>query len=271
VDKVHLVLQELLLKRSKDMVSVPGRAAPPATPEGFEPVNPKPSALKEPVPTEGVRKPTLKKHKTARTTAVIADQSVYAESFLEDKVVTRFSAMRDVVKIVSQAIKIHYRAADGKWRFHITDFVVTLKDGRKLAVLVKKFSKKEEMEELEHLIAQTGYVVVRGRRVDVFDVVDKVRTFNERFGTLEAFDNAGFVRWALKKADRRDLEALRSYLGQLEGTIYFFELLKGAARKSMRRESVWLLIQQGVLRPVRARRIGDYSLFKIHNPEGKNE
>lgn len=267
MNKVHLVLQELLFRRSKNMVSVQDRPAPPSTPDGFDPVNPKPSSLKEPVPSEGVRKPTLKKHKTMRTAAVIAEQTVHAESFLEDKIATRFSAAQGVVKIVSQAFSVRYRGDDGKWHDHIVDFGITFADGRKLAAIVKKSSKKAAMEALQRAIIETGFVTIGTRRVDVFDVVDRIKVYDESFGTLEAFDNARWVLWALKKADRRDLDAVRTYLSKLEGEICFFELLNGVGNKSMRRATVWLLIQQGVLRPVRARRIGDYSRLKIQNLE----
>lgn len=267
MNKALLVLQHLLSKRSKTMVSEPGRPVVPATPDGFEPLNPKPESLNDPLPTQGVRKPSLKKHKTMRTEAVIKGQVVHSESFLEDKFATRLSAMPDVAKVVSQALKIYYRSPDGKWHFHIIDFLVTFKDGRKLAVLVKQSSKKLTMKELVRCLVETGYVVLGHRRVDVFDVVDRIKVFDEGFGTLEAFDNARWVQWALKKADRRDIDAIRGYLEKLEGRIYFFELLKGADNRSMRRASVWIMIHQGLLRPVTARRIGDHSLLKINMTE----
>ncbi len=83
-------------------------------------------------------------------------REIHCESILESKAATVFPARRDVADLWEQPPAVEYVDSDGCVHQHIFDFLVTLCDGRKIAVAVKYHEQAEKhgLAEMLKLIAR---------------------------------------------------------------------------------------------------------------------
>ena len=121
-----LYLAELARMRNKKVARRAELADLPQTPANDDAaqvvVDHEVEGFADPKPSTGVRVPTLKKAKTARSFAPVDDEIVHSESFLEDKVLTCYQARADVKRIVSQPYKVFFKNAAGRNTHHVLDF-----------------------------------------------------------------------------------------------------------------------------------------------------
>lgn len=92
-------------------------------------------------PSSASRFPELRSAASCRGFVVHQDQVLVFESRLEHFVIYMLAAMPDVVCIEDQPSPVTYVDSQGKVRRHTVDFRVTLRDGRRLVILVKTASK----------------------------------------------------------------------------------------------------------------------------------
>lgn len=183
------------------------------------------------------RVPPLKNMKTARGWTDCRDIVVYHESELEHRVSLRLQARNDVAELHSQFPVFHYYDDDGKLHKHTADFFVVYRDGFRQAIVVKQEKKREEMEALN----------TRIQAHPSSHLVDDIVLRTERYGTIEAAENAHMVRWSREYHNQPDVDELLDIVAKLHGWFRFGSLLKNCECLERRRVAVWRLIDSGVL------------------------
>ncbi|QRM44599.1 hypothetical protein [Rhizobium sp. BG4] len=250
--KVRLPEERLVLAPASALVPSPASARVPA---------PAPGARRVVYDrTAGIakRRPPLKNMKTARGWTYHKGNIVYHESETEHRVALRIGIRNDVAELHSQAVKFQHSDDDGREHDHIADFLVIYDDGYKQAVLVKHEEKREEMEALIERI----YADPSSRQVD--EII--LRT--ERYGTIEAAENAMMIRWSREYHNQLDVdELLKVVLGLKSGWFRFGSLLRNCSSIERRRVAVWRLIDVGVLFSPTGEKITELS-FLGFAPEG---
>ncbi|MGR9148087.1 TnsA endonuclease N-terminal domain-containing protein [Rhizobium leguminosarum] len=215
-------LQDTSLRRT---VSIPERRVP----------NPQPWYR----PTHGpaARVPALKNVKTARGYTIFNNYIVYHESELEHRVSLRVQTRSDVAELYSQAPVFQYKDEDGRLHKHTADFLVIYKDGFKQALIVKQERKREEMEKL--------IAWINAHESSRF--VDDIKLRTERYGTIEAAENAELIRWSRERHDQDDVDELLTIVAGMPGWFRFGELLRNCSSMPRRRVAIWRLIDLGFL------------------------
>lgn len=183
------------------------------------------------------RVPPLKNMKTARGWTIHGDIVVYHESELEHRVSLRLQARNDVAELHSQFPVFHYHDDDGKLHKHTADFLVVYKDGFRQAIVVKLEKKRDEMEAL----------IARIKAHPSAHLVNDIVLRTERYGTIEAAENAHMVRWSREYHNQPDVDELLDIVAKLHGWFRFGSLLKNCDCLERRRVAIWTLIDFGIL------------------------
>ncbi|WP_144083270.1 hypothetical protein [Rhizobium leguminosarum] len=190
-------------------------------------------------PTHGpaARVPAKKNVKTARGYTLFNNVIVHHESEMEHRVSLRIQTRNDVAELYSQTPVFHYLGEDGNVHKHITDFLVVYKDGWKQALVVKQERKRAEMEDL----------IERIKADPSSRFVDDIKLCTEKYGTIEAAENAELIRWSRERHDQADVDELLAIVSTMKGWFRFGELLRHCNSMMRRRVAIWRLIDLGFL------------------------
>lgn len=228
-------------------------ASAPGTPRG----------VTLPAPSRACRRIGLRSRVSARGTLVAALPSqpprrVGFESNLERSFILLMLARPDVVDLVEQPSRTTYAAPDGRPRTRTLDFLVTLADGRRLAVEVKRAERARATgprAELARLAAQLDPRLADG--VALFT--------DEHFEPWEAA-NAATLHEARKRPDPAADAALTAATAQVRGTVAVRDLaaltgLPGPGGRGYR--AVVRALFAGTLRAVTRGLLGPASLVAV--------
>ncbi|QFY62697.1 hypothetical protein FZ934_20165 (plasmid) [Rhizobium grahamii] len=183
------------------------------------------------------RVPPMKKMKTARGYTIFNNYVVYHESELEHRVSLRLQTRSDVAQLYSQSPVFHYHDDEKKLHRHVADFLAIYKNGFRRAFVVKMERKREEMEEL----------IERIKAHPSSRAVDDIQLLTERYGTIEAAENAEMIRWSRERHDQDDVDELLALLVGKEGWFRLGTLLRDCPSLLRRRVAIWRLIDLGHL------------------------
>ncbi len=185
------------------------------------------------------RVPPVKDAKTARGFSIYKGIIVYHESRLEQRVSTTLQARYDVVQLHSQYPVLSWKDDNGTYHKHTCDFYVVDKNGRRVAVVVKKERKRKEMED----------IIRRIKAEDISRWVDDVVLITEEYATYDRAENAQAILWSRKVFVESEVAVVEQLVDGMAGEIQFGELLRGAPHIGYRRAAVWQLIGRGLLIP----------------------
>ena len=204
-----------------------------------------------------MRKPPATHGRTLRGSSVFNETVIYHESDLERRVSTLLQLRKDVREIYSQWPVLLYRDAEGKLCEHITDYCVVFDDGDAVAVPVKHARKLAVMQDLMDRIRAEGFLRKNKNGTFTRGAVSDIRLMTEREATYGAFENAKRILRARRM--RIEADYLRAYeiVQKFSGRFRFGELLRGCEDRAVRRTSLLLLIDDGVLIPETQGRIDD--------------
>ncbi len=247
-------MQDTSLRRPvrlpEERLILAAEARPTLTPQGRRILYDKTHGL-------ATRVPPLKNMKTARGWTYYRGIVVYHESELEHRVSLRLQARNDVAELHSQFPVFHYHDDDGKLHKHTADFFVVYKDGFRQAIIVKQEKKRKEMEGLIERIEADPSA----------QLVDGIVLRTERYGTIEAAENAQMVRWSREYHNQEDVDELLDIVGKLHGWFRFGALLNDCACIPRRRVATWRLIDAGILFSLTGEKITELS-WLAHAPGG---
>lgn len=210
-----------------------------------------------------MRKPPAIHGKTLRGSSVFNETVIYHESDLERRVSTLLQLRKDVRELYSQWPVFLYRGADGVLREHITDYCAVFDDGNAVAVVVKHARKSEMMQDLMDRIRAEGFLRKNKNGTVTRGAVSDIRLMTERQATYGAFENAKRILRARRM--RVDTDYLRAHelVQKFSGRFRFGELLRGSDDRAVRRTSILLLIDDGVLIPETQGRIDDLTWLVV--------
>jgi hypothetical protein len=208
-------------------------------------------------PGPAARMPPLKNAATARGFTFFKDTIVYHESELEHRVSLRLQARNDIARLYSQYPVFTHLDDDGKPHQHTADFCVVFNDGFRQAVVVKKETKREAIEDLIRRISAHPSA----------NQVDGIVLRTEKYGSIDALENAMMVRWSREYHDQDDVDELLEVVSDLHGWFRFGSLLRDCVSIERRRVAVWRLIDAGILFSVTGEKITEMS-FLGHAPAG---
>lgn len=118
---------------------------------------PQPSLLwRPPGPSVATRIPSRRSRFSSRSSIVggAEPRRIYCEGGLEEKAAYVFTTHRDVADVREQPAVVHFTDCDGTPGKHTFDFMVVLKDGRKIAVQIKPAKFAAKWRPIIRLIAQ---------------------------------------------------------------------------------------------------------------------
>lgn len=203
------------------------------------------------------RVPPLKNARTARGWTYFGDTIVYHESELEHRVSLRLQARNDIAQLHSQFPVFKYRDDAGELHEHTSDFYILYKDGYRQAVVVKEERKRKPTEALIDSISADPSA----------HQVDSIILRTEKYGSIDALENALMVRWSREYHDQDDVDELVNVVSGLHGWFRFGTLLQNCESIERRRVAVWRLIDLGMLFSVTGEKISDLS-FLGYAPAG---
>lgn len=245
----HFILKHMLNRRNgmETDFSVPGATvwAKPTVRPRYSPV----------LPSSGLRKPSLKSPKNYRGTqpSLDGERIMYFESGVELKGGRVFRCSADVVELREQWPKVHYIGSDGRRYFHIFDYWVRKRCGKRIAIAAKP---------LEVLIASGTFQILRTiQRMGIPEYADTISFMTEHYATDEADANAGWILVSREKYNEDEFYLAYSIVERLTGAVRFLDLLRNAPVAGHRRTAIWNLIDAGVLIPISPGRIDDNSLL----------
>lgn len=204
-----------------------------------------------------VRKPPATHGRTLRGFSVFNDTVIYHESDLERRVSALLQLRKDVREIYSQWPVLLYRDADGDLREHICDYCVVFDDGDAVAVAVKHARKLAVMQDLMDRIRAEGFLRKNRNGTRSRGAVSEIRLMTEHDATYGAFENAVRILRARRMRDDGDYRRTHDLVQKFGGRFRFGELLRGCDDRAIRRNSILLLIDDGVLIPQTQGRIDD--------------
>lgn len=193
-----------------------------------------------PGPGFATRRPPLKQARTARGWTIFNGIVVYHESELEHRVSLRIQSRNDVAQLHSQFPVFSFTDAEGKCHRHTADFYVVYKDGFRQAILVKHENKREEMLAL----------IERIKLHSSSAQVDGIHLLTEKYGSIDAFENASFILWSRRHHDEQQADILLELVFGMPERFRFGELLRNCECRRQRRVALWRLIDLGILIPL---------------------
>ena len=220
----------------------------------------------DPLPSPGVREPTVRGARTARGNSIYDNHVVHHESELEHRGSKRMQARRDVVNLVSQPYKIRFVDQRGEYAHHIVDFHVDFDDGLRVAVAMKPEAKAKKLAELLERVVNTGQVVRKdGSHGELSEAFDTVTIITEEWASLDEDHNARFILWALKKPKAQACPIVRERALHLRSAkVRYIDLIAGLPDDGPRRIAFWLLVYAGVLVPEEPGRIDDLTWMVVN-------
>lgn len=215
----------------------------PDIPYNFNPV----------LPSLGNRTPHEKSPQNYRGTHINhrENRAMHLDSHLEYDVGLTLKADPNVEVIREQWPSRPYKGADGKQHEHTFDYWVQMRNKQRVAIAVKPFDMMLWSDLLDTLR--------RLRRAGHFDYADRITFVDEHFANKDAVANAEKVLLARRNRNEEEVLIAKDLVKHLRGSVLFWDLLSIAPVIAHRRTAVWNLIDEGVLRPVKAGRITDFS------------
>ncbi|MBO3760133.1 hypothetical protein [Ciceribacter sp. L1K22] len=210
-----------------------------------------------------MRKPPATHAKTLRGFSIFKETVVFHESDLERRASKVIQVRKDVEAIYSQFPVLLYRDAEGVWREHICDFCVVFENGETVAVAVKHARKSDFMADLLKRIKAEGFLRKNRNGSTTRGAVHDIRLMTEREATYGAYENAERIMRARRMCDDADYDCALALAQKFSGRFRFGELLRGCDDRAVRRTSIFLLIDDGVLVPETQGRIDDLTLLMV--------
>lgn len=210
-----------------------------------------------------MRKPPATHAKTLRGFSIFKETVVYHESDLERRISKVLQLRKDVQAIYSQYPVLLYRDEVGMLREHVCDFCVVFDDGQIVAVAAKHACKSGAMMDLLRRIKAEGLLRKNANGSTTRGAVHDIRLMTEREATYGAYENAERIMRARRMCDDADYDCALALVQKFSGRFRFGELLRGCDDRAVRRTSIFLLIDDGVLVPETQGRIDDLTLLVV--------
>ncbi|MEJ1935271.1 TnsA endonuclease N-terminal domain-containing protein [Nostoc sp. NIES-2111] len=201
-------------------------------------------------PSRASRTISRRSNRSGRVTIVTANdhRRIHCESYLEARVAYVLLARPDVADVSEQPAAVKYRDEDGRSRLHFFDFLVTRRDGTRIAVAVKP-AKVARRKNLLALLARIAAQLPPG-------FADAVLLLTDEDLTPALVANAKMIH-SVRRGRDPELDArVAALAAELNGRVTVATLVEvlGAAGEGFR--AVVRAVADGILRLVGRGEIG---------------
>ncbi|NKL74263.1 hypothetical protein GFM09_34550 [Rhizobium leguminosarum bv. viciae] len=192
-----------------------------------------------------------------RGNLIFCSRQVQHESRIEKNVAQIVITWPELVNIWSQQPRVKYPDENGECHYHTFDYLVLLRDGRRIAISVKPESRRENEEaKLKQIVSvpQSQF--------------DEAFVFTDAQATRTATFNARFILWSRKNANEDEIMAAREVMHLLPSNIFFWQLFDDGIPHHLRRAAIGKLIDSGEVVPIDPlARINDWCRLRVvHEP-----
>lgn len=204
------------------------------------------SSFTRPLPSRATRKPSARSkassrgHVTGGSPSDASPRLRYFESKREQEVLYLLLARPDVTDVWDQPSPVSYRDATGRKRSHTFDFLITLTDGRRIAIAVKPAARVERQgfrDTLQLIRAATP-----------LSFADEVVLITERSYTPSAARNAQKLHDYRRTADPEADQAIADLMQGLSGPTTIAELVETSGLGGRAFRAAFKAIYAGLLR-----------------------
>ncbi|TQM94064.1 TnsA endonuclease N-terminal domain-containing protein [Roseinatronobacter monicus] len=213
-----------------------------------------------PLPSSALRRPAMKSPISVRGFLVAKlpsapeGRQIFFESGLERNFILLTLARQDVVNVEEQSVSLRYTDCRGRLAKYTVDFLVTLADGKKIAVEVKPAHRAQDPALIEKLSAVEAMLVP--------EHADEFRLFTDAQYSPWQAANAGMLHEARKAPDSAADALLEAAIRTLQGTVSIADLHRLTGPGSRAHGAILRAIGNGKLALVSPGIIAPHSFLK---------
>ncbi|TAY27674.1 hypothetical protein ELH93_28520 (plasmid) [Rhizobium leguminosarum] len=161
---------------------------------------------------------------------------VQHESRNEKNVAQILMTWPEVVNIWSQTPRVRYPDASDDWHYYTFDYLVLLRDGRRIAVSVKPEERREEEKAILEQIVSVPQ-----------SEFDETFVFTDAQATRTAAFNARFILWCRKNTTEEEVMAAREMMYLFSPEMFLWQLYDNGVPHHLRKSAIGKLIDNGEL------------------------
>lgn len=206
------------------------------------------------LPTLASRLPALKSRSSCRGFTIVGNRVVVFESHLE--LIWMLAAMSEVATIIDQPPPVSYLDHAGVERTHTFDFLVTMRDGRRLFIAVKPAKRARKVRAVANAIAAQ---LAAGIADEVHVVTDANFTRTERY-------NASLIAQCARFPVTEDDETIDRITARMTGAVKVGDLVEISGLAGMGFRAIMRLIGRGLLQPVATRQRLTTNSYIVRRP-----
>ncbi|MDX7952926.1 TnsA endonuclease N-terminal domain-containing protein [Lichenihabitans sp. Uapishka_5] len=209
-----------------------------------------------PAASLSTRRISLRSKGSARPSIVCPkDRVIHCESDLERRVALCLLAHSSVVDLVEQPAPVAYTDHDGRTRTHTFDFIATLRDGNRLAVVVKP-STKVATQGTHRLLESLAKQVPAS-------VATRFQVMTEKHVPADRLHDATLINSARLNSDPALDEKLRVIAAGIDGAVTIERLVEASGLGADAYRAVVRLIADGTLGRRERGRISQNTLVEL--------